>query len=148
MRKIVPIGDMNQRIPEWRFRRVFNKIHVTESGCWIWQGELSNYGYGRMWFKRKRVQMHRWMYEMLVGPIPEGLQIDHLCRVRACCNPEHLEPVTLQENRRRGGAAIQACRSGHPFDQSNTYIRPNGNRACRTCRRAAGRKYAANQINR
>ena len=68
--------------------------------CWDWLGGKSN-GYGRFWVEGRLVQAHRWAYETMVGPIPEGLTLDHLCRVRYCVNPSHLEPVTLGENIRR-----------------------------------------------
>jgi hypothetical protein len=70
--------------------------------CWIWQLDHSYDGYGRKWLGSRRVHAHRWTYEQHVGPIPEGLQLDHLCRVRNCVNPDHLEPVTPRENTRRG----------------------------------------------
>ncbi|MEU7240240.1 HNH endonuclease signature motif containing protein [Streptomyces sparsogenes] len=82
---------------------------------------------------------HRFAYETLVGPIPEHLQLDHLCRVRHCVNPDHLEPVSSRENTRRGRsqAGINGrkthCQKGHPFDSANTYVW-KGSRACRTCR--------------
>lgn len=79
---------------------------VPESGCWIWTGELNRNGYGRVWRLGRRVMAHRAMYELLVGPIPEGLVLDHLCRVRCCVNPKHLEPVTVRENTIRGEAAL------------------------------------------
>ena len=90
----------------------------------------------RFWAKVERVA-----YEMVVGPIPDGLQIDHLCRVRNCVNPDHLEPVTPRENTMRG-YSIQAqnarkthCIHGHPFE-GNTYARPDGNRECAVCKKA------------
>lgn len=79
--------------------------HVVDevSGCWIWQGNTNNgKGYFRVSHRGERIYVHRWYYERFVGPIPEGLQLDHLCRNRNCCNPEHLEPVTQAENLRRG----------------------------------------------
>ncbi len=79
-----------------------------DAGCWIWHGDVENTGYGRISRGRGRADRdlaHRWMYKRLVGPIPESLQIDHLCRRKRCVNPAHLEPVTPAENQRRGNAA-------------------------------------------
>lgn len=75
---------------------------INENGCWIWNAKARRGGYGLIGIDGKSYRAHRWMYEQLVGPIPEGLQIDHLCRVRECVNPAHLEPVTHAENGRRG----------------------------------------------
>jgi HNH endonuclease len=88
------------------------------------------------------------MYRLLVGPVPEGLELDHLCRNRACVNPAHLEPVSHRENVLRGAsfAAINAVKThcihdGHPFDDVNTIVRPEGRRGCRACMNAAQRRY-------
>ena len=105
---------------------------VSASGCWEWSGYRYGNGYAAMSWQGKQVLLHRLAYEQLVGPIPTGLQIDHLCRVRHCVNPDHLEPVTPQENTRR--AMRSACVNGHEFTESNTYMHA-GKRYCRTCRR-------------
>lgn len=86
-------------------RRFWAKVEVDESGCWLWTAS-TNHGYGHFWVSPDvgKVYAHRYAYELLVGPIPDGLEIDHLCKVRNCVNPEHLEPVTKEENWRRGDA--------------------------------------------
>ena len=87
--------------------RILNNIErIPISGCWIYLGQLNRNGYGTFLIKRKRKMVQRYVYENLVGPIPEGYVLDHLCRVRCCCNPAHLEPVTVQENTRRGNALL------------------------------------------
>lgn len=122
---------------------------ISESGCWIWKGAVhraKHAGYGLVIRKGKRIFMHRWFYERFKGPIPDNLQIDHLCRVRACVNPDHLELVTSRENtlRGNGASAVNArkthCPQGHAYSEENTYRRPNGNRKCRICKREAKRK--------
>lgn len=77
--------------------------------CWLWTGRLNNKGYGRvtLWAKKRGYMAHRMAYEFAVGPIPDGLEIDHLCRNRICCNPSHLEPVTHQENVRRARREVR-----------------------------------------
>ena len=83
------------------------------------------------------------MYEAMVGPIPDGLHLDHLCRVRRCCNPGHLEPVEPAENTRRGAQArpkAEVCKYGHPYDEQNTRIHKNG-RDCRECHRRRSLAY-------
>lgn len=126
--------------------RFFAKVKSTEPHqCWLWTAATRN-GYG--WFRSdtgKNTGAHRWSYEYHVGPIPEGLVIDHLCRVRHCVNPAHLEPVTPLENTRRGFSPSQLhrvkthCYQGHPFSPSNTFISSEGWRVCLTCRRASDR---------
>lgn len=111
------------------------------SGCWLFTGCTKPDGYGRFFYEGKQALAHRVGYEHFVGPIPAGLSLDHLCRVRNCVNPAHLEPVTHAENVKRGigPTAINAtkthCVHGHPFDEANTYIHPTrGDRTCRACR--------------
>jgi hypothetical protein len=111
--------------------------------CWMWTGATNSDGYGILKMKRRTAYMPRWSYEHHVEPIPEGLEPDHLCRVRACVNPDHLEPVTHKENVLRGFSpmAINArkthCIRGHAFDEVNTGKAggPGGGRRCRACTR-------------
>ncbi len=118
--------------------RIVEKISIESNGCWIWTGYLND-GYGRPMLLAKRKYLHRVTYEALNGLIPDGLELDHLCRVKKCCNPEHLEAVTHLENVRRGiaGARKKAqthCLRGHEFSDSNTR-RYRGKRICRECAR-------------
>lgn len=116
------------------FDRAMTKV-LKVDGCWRWTGALTQNGYGHIRTPDRRMALaHRLVYEHLVGPIPRGLEIDHLCRFRNCVNPEHLEPVTHVENMRR--AHLTHCRRGHEFTPENTYIRPGKypRRVCRTCK--------------
>ena len=116
--------------------------------CWRWLAAKSGNGYGAFYFRGRWGLAYRCAYELLVGPIPEGLQIDHLCRVRDCVNPTHLEPVTHRENLLRGeGVAAQHaakthCPRGHPYSGVNLYVypAPRGQRECRECRRQYQRR--------
>lgn len=123
---------------------------ITETGCWIWMGAVSTGGYSNFFDGDKYRLGHRFSFEFFRGDIPEGLQLDHLCRVRCCVNPWHLEPVTARENIRRGAwtpdaavaahrlrcAAITHCPKGHQYDQANTrYEKATGKRKCRACDR-------------
>lgn len=116
--------------------------------CWLWGAGKNQDGYGRFWDCTRKVQAHRFAYELLIGPIPNGLELDHLCRVRNCVNGKHMEPVTHQENARRGevglagGRRMRAkthCPRGHAYDSDNTYRNLRGQRSCRTCCRVSAR---------
>lgn len=117
--------------------RLLAKVQTDESGCWIFTGAKTKAGYGTIAAgpRQPRVYTHRVMYEHHKGTIPEGLTIDHLCRVRACCNPEHLEAVTQAENTRRAAAVLTHCVNNHEFTEENTRITRRGARSCRTCHR-------------
>jgi hypothetical protein len=116
-------------------------VRKTET-CWIWDGGRAGTGYGLFHSESgKTVPAHRYAYELLRGAIPAGLELDHLCRVRDCVNPDHLELVTHAENLRRGngwsGRNLRKthCVEGHPFDAENTRIR-RGSRECKKCHTA------------
>jgi hypothetical protein len=117
--------------------RFWSKVEKTET-CWLWTASKDRAGYG--WFGKDgtATKAHRWAYESLVGPIPEDLVIDHLCRVRNCVRPDHLEPVTVAENTRRGLTGINlmnqdTCRNGlHPWPAS-AKVSADGYRRCREC---------------
>lgn len=119
-----------------------NCYTVADSGCWEWRGPQNPMGYGT----HPQALAHRWMYAELVGPIPDGLTIDHLCRNTICVNPAHLEPVTMAENNRRATLARQAerptCIRGHEYTSENTYVAPGTlRRSCRTCHRDYQREF-------
>ena len=119
---------------------------VNDNGCWIWTRLLNRYGYAEMKVDNRSRGGHRVAYELLIGPIPNGLQIDHLCRVRACVNPAHLEAVTAQVNTLRSTnfAATNAkkveCLRGHPFTPENTRVDSKNRRNCQECARFRSRR--------
>ncbi len=120
---------------------------AREGGCcWLWRGATYrsfNTRYGRVSVAGRLILVHRFAYELQHGPILDGLQIDHLCRITLCVNPAHMEPVTAKENTRRGVGSKTHCKYGHPFDTANTQIDANGYRNCRACHRRWSREHAA-----
>jgi hypothetical protein len=112
---------------------------VSVGLCWEWRGKPSQYGYGRARVDTQLWLAHRWVWTVLVGPIPEGMTLDHLCRNHICVNPDHLEVVTLAENKRRGYSppAINArkatCKRGH--DMKNPLNKRRGRGGCAVCHR-------------
>lgn len=123
------------------FQRLMRRVDKRADGCWQFTGRLNPDGYSRVHLGRGKpgVQGHRLAYEVLMGPVPDGLDLDHLCRNRGCVNPAHLEPVTRQVNLLRGQTITASkaqqthCIHGHAFTPENTYIKRNGTRQCRAC---------------
>lgn len=101
--------------------------------CWLWTAATYPGGYGS--FAGTPTRAHRWAYENVIGPIPDGLHLDHLCRIPPCVNPSHLEPVTNAENHRRAAAAVTRCNNGHEYTPQNTRVDRHGWRKCRVCDR-------------
>jgi hypothetical protein len=127
-----------------------NVVETEETNCWEWKRSVNRKGYGMVEFGSRTHMVHRVVYEHFVQPIPGGLQLDHLCRNHACCNPGHLEAVTGIENTRRGNTGVvnrskTQCPKGHPYDEMNTYRDKKG-RQCRACHREAMRAYKLRQI--
>ncbi len=138
-------------IPGKRKTPALERFHASykvnpEKGCWEWQGSLYK-GYAKFNDDGVAHKAHRYSYEMHVGPIPDGLVLDHLCRNRRCVNPKHLEPVTDAVNILRGvsppamNAQKTHCQNGHLLSGPNVYNAPNGQRTCRECRRNYLREY-------
>lgn len=130
--------------PKGKFKPAWPRLltrRTIEGDCWIWQGSHATTGYGTIGYQGTTIYVHRLVYELVYGAIPEGLFIDHLCRRRDCFQPEHLEAVTNAENIRRGNspstvaARTGICSKGHEMTPENTYHRPDrpGWKQCRTC---------------
>ena len=135
--------------------RFFSFVSGEDGGCRVWTGGLTGAGYGAFWVDGRQVLAHIYAYRTWVGPIPDGLQLDHLCRNRRCVNPAHLEPVTIAENvlRGEGRAARNArkthCDSGHRLAGENLIVKCSPRnpartwRACRACERDRSRQRRA-----
>ena len=145
----MPTGCYQHKISSEK--ELFDERTLRSIGCWVWNGTINRGGYGVLTVGGRcgaKKYAHRVAYELFVGPIPKGKELDHLCRNRWCVNPSHLEPVTRRVNIIRGigpqilgalnGTKTHCCR-GHPFDAENTRYRPSGGRTCRECERGRRR---------
>lgn len=133
--------------------RFWSKVAKSDE-CWVWTGTVHPHGYGRFYdHGNHAMPAHRWAYESAHGPIPLGMQVDHLChdphscpggygcQHRRCVNPDHMALVTAQENlARRSSVVVTHCPSGHPYDEGNTYRTPAGTRQCVECNRIRARE--------
>lgn len=157
------IADMQAAEREDLLRRLMQRVRIDEStGCWLWTRRPTPGGYGQISVAGRMPMAHRVAYELLVGPIPEGLELDHVCHNqdpdcfadkqcihRRCVNPDHLEPVTPRVNTLRGktpaarAKARTVCVNGHPLTSENVYLTPRGHRKCIACQRIAAAKWEA-----
>lgn len=121
--------------------RFWEKVDRNESGCWLWTAYRDADGYGHFFDGDRDVLAHVFAYQLIVGPVPQARELDHLCRAPACVNPGHLEPVTHQTNLLRGDtiparrSRVTHCPQGHKYTACNTYVSPRNQRYCRACMR-------------
>ncbi len=128
-----------------REERFFDKVfYDTVAGCWLYTSSWDRGGYGTFWDGTRHQRAHRWAYEHVVGPIPDGLQLDHLCRVRCCVNPDHLEPVTNHVNVLRGvlPRPWDRCQSGRHL-MAESRIGEHGRTRCHPCELERHARYRA-----
>ena len=150
--KCIACGRWSKRLvdSEAIMARIRARCDVDVSGCWVWRGPKNPAGYGVIGVHGKKHLVHRLSFALSKHSV-DGRSIDHLCRNRSCSNPEHLEPVTIQENNRRGlearGGPVTHCKHGHEYTPANTYINGKQDRLCRECNRnRAARRYATKSI--
>ena len=136
---------------ELAHRKFLKLLDANENGCWDWKGSIDRKdGYGHFYYGLGKTGVaHRFSYKYYKGEIPDGLVVDHICRNRACVNPDHLRTMTNATNVMIGEgptakfARAFECKRGHSMDDDNTYIRPNGQRQCRKCQTDRSRKSKA-----
>lgn len=136
-------GNFAPPIP-MRYLREGRTVADPDTHCWLWRGLRNRDGYGVVRIDYRPKMLHRVMYEHFLGDIPDGLFIDHLCRVRHCINPGHLEVVTVAENNRRAALVKTHCPQGHPYEGANLRIASSGKtsyRACRACNRESSARH-------
>lgn len=129
-------------------------IAEPNTGCWLWTASITSSGYGLIKHSGKLLTAHRLAYEWYITTIPDGKELDHLCRTPACVNPWHLEPVTHRENVLRGisPAALCAkkthCPAGHKYEGENLYVCKKGSRKCKACGRERKQRSYYRQLGR
>jgi hypothetical protein len=136
------------RPPVPKIERFLDRVTVMPDGCWHWSYPRATTGYGVLYDNDRKLYglAHRYSYELFIGPIPEET-LDHLCRVRHCVNPAHLEPVSKGDNTLRGETITGRnkrkthCKRGHPLSGANVIPVPGGGRSCRECSRRRSREY-------
>lgn len=139
----VPISQITPSLSLYQIEEFWSRVGVDmydDDACWPWKGAFDSHGYGSYrWSTRplRQTMAHRIAFILVRGGVPDGLELDHLCRNTKCCNPRHLEPVTHAENIRRRSVAQTSCKRGHEFTTENTRRRQGKGRECRTCVRAA-----------
>lgn len=145
----------DRAVSKWspRIARFMRRVEVSADGCWRWTGPLdTKFGYARTSIACVRMGAHEAAFVLFVGQVPAGLELDHLCRVRHCVNPLHLEAVTREENMRRmrhpwphEPSALVRCVNGHEYTDDNTYVRTDGHKYCRTCARVGNEVRRSNR---
>lgn len=149
----LPHGQRRESVRASVKERFWAKVAKGE-GCWNWTASLSSTGYGQFSIRHRPYLAHRLVYQMTRGPIPKGMQIDHLCRNKKCVNPQHLEIVTPAENLRRVPVRRDQtgprpwlrkshCRRGHEFTPATERIKKDGRRVCRLCERIVSKQWRA-----
>ena len=149
-----PLTERPHSLSEKALQRFLAKVSANQDGCWMWIGTKNHRGYGQFYLGRQ-VPAHRAAYGHYVGPIPDGFDVDHLCRVRSCVNPMHLEAVPHIVNIRRkfkgskpthNADGKPQCRRGHEMSPQNLYVSPKGRKECQACLKERSSKRSAARV--